>query len=238
MRRRSFDRARAWRRWPAAVALIAAPYAASAQSQAGASSETGSLITKRPASAYGSSKTDARRTTRQFGECTLSRSPGAVAKLLAEPVDGPNYVKLMKSVVTDDCLGDGELSFSYSLLRASLFQASYDREFGRAGPIDFTAVPPVDYRGRYPKTLTDESANAIALAQFGDCVGRSDGVNARALLLSLAGTKGEDAAVSALLPKLAPCVPPGRKITFSRSVLRGAIAEGMYRLSRAKSGMY
>jgi hypothetical protein len=32
---------------------------------------------------------------------------------------------------------------------------------------------------------------------------------------------------------LGACIPNGRKISFSRSVLRAAVAEGLYRLERA-----
>jgi hypothetical protein len=125
----------------------------------------------------------------------------------------------------------------FSVMRGALFEAAYDHSFGKSGPVDFQAVPAIDYLSPYQsQKISSDDANMIALAQFGDCVVRGDGSNARKLLKTEPESAAETATISALTPKFAGCIPSGRTITFSRSVARGAIAEGLYRLSRAAAG--
>jgi len=121
-------------------------------------------------------------------------------------------------------------------MRGALFEAAYDRAFGRSGPTDFKAVPAINYLAPYSAEISSEAANTIALAQFGDCVSRADGSNARKLMATSPESTAELAAISDLAPRFAACIPQGRTISFSRSVARGAIAEGLYRLSRAAAG--
>lgn len=202
-------------------------------SQAGASSETGTLINRRPASVHGTSKRDARNTTRQFGQCVVQRSPVASLKLVNAAYGGPEYQNLIKNVYAEECLGGGELTMPQKLARSAVFEGLYLERFGRNGPVDFSKSAPIDYAAAYTSPVHEAAGEIVALGRFGDCVARADGVNAKAFILSMPETSAEGQAIAALKPKLGPCVPNGLKITFSRSVLRGAIAEGLYRLSVA-----
>ena len=202
-------------------------------SSAAVAQETGTLITKRPATVDGTSKAATRRTMQQFAVCTMSRSSGRVEVALNAPL-GPAYSRLMSDLADAECLGgDAVLRIPPDVLRGTLFEAAYDKKFGRSGPTDFAAVPPINYLAGYSEALSSDYANTIALAQFGDCVARADGVNARKMMTTDPEMAAESAVIAALAPKFAACIPQGRTIRFSRSVARGAIAEGLYRLSRA-----
>jgi len=209
------------------------PDTAWSQTAPGATSETGTLITRRPASTFGRTTTDARRTTRQFGTCVIARSPKLAQQVVEAPVVTPNYSKMLNRLAADDCLGEGELRVPWLLMRTALFEALYVDQFGRGGPTDFKAVPSINHLAGYTGEIPGWAGNVIALARFGECLSRADPANARALLMNLPGSASENQSFAALTPRLGGCVLKGEKLTFSRSVIRGAVAEGMYRLSRA-----
>ncbi len=220
-------------RLAAGITLAASSSVGWAQSTAGSSPETGSLITRRAAQISGSTKTDARRTTRDFGVCILKRFPKYGERLAVEPVHTPEYSKLLDRVTIVDCLSHGELSIPWNVVRTAIIEALYVDRFGRSGPTDFSQVSPIDYLAGYPAELPGNARTTVALAKFGDCVSRKDPVNSRALAVSMPGSAEETQRFRFLSPSFDGCVIQGEKLTFSKSVIRGAVSEGLYRLSRA-----
>lgn len=216
-----------------AGAIMAWPAQSWAQSSMGSSPETGSLISRRAAQISGTTKTDARRTTRDYGVCVLKRFPKYGERVALEPVHTDEYDKLLKRMVIDDCLSLGELSFPLNVVRSAVIEALYIQEFGRSGPTDFSQVPPIDYLSGYPAELPGNARTTVALGKFGDCVSRKDPVNARALAVSIPGSADETQRFRFLSPSFNGCVIQGEKLTFSKSVIRGAVSEGLFRLSRA-----
>ena len=208
----------------AAAAAIALPLIASAQ-------EMGTLLTHRPASVNGTTKIDARRTMREFGTCSVARAPGSAERFVGLPVDSPDAARFLPSVASPDCLGDGELHIPRPIIRGSLFEALYVRRFHRSGPVTFAGAAPIDYAAGYSPPYSPAAANAIGMGQLGDCVVRADGEDAKTLILAIPATAEEDGAIAGLTAHLGPCVVKGQRITFSRSIIRAAIAEGLYRLS-------
>lgn len=208
----------------AGLALICAAAPALAQ-------ETGTLITRRPASVEFDTREGARNTMRQFGDCTVARSRISAKRLIDSPADSPEYERRVKFITKEECLGAGTLVFPFTVLRGALFEALYRNEFGRSGPADFAATPAFDYRGGYSGALSPLAASTVAIGRFGDCVARADGAAARDMLLSQPETTDEKAALKRIKPKLSGCVVQGQTTKFSPSMLRSAIAEGMYRLS-------
>jgi hypothetical protein len=71
------------------------------------------------------------------------------------------------------------------------------------------------------------------MEQFGECVSRARAEEVRQLLAAPPETPLESRAITLLSPSLSGCVPKGQDFRFSKTVLRGALAEGMYRLSKA-----
>lgn len=220
-------------RLAAAIIMVASGCPGWAQSTAGSSPETGSLISRRAAQIGGTTKTDARRTTRDFGVCVLKRFPKYGERLAEEPVHTAEYNKLLNRVTIDDCLSHGELTIPWNVVRTAIIEALYLDRYGRSGPTDFSQVPPIDYLAGYPAELAGNARTVVALSRFGDCVSRKDAVNARALAVSIPGSADETQRFRFLSPSFNGCVVQGEKLTFSRSVIRGAVSEGLYRLSRA-----
>ena len=202
--------------------------------------ETGTLVTHRAAQIDGRGRDAARLTMERFMACAVSRQSGRARNLTRLPIDSPDYQRSFRSLydtIGDVCLGsNGELSFSEGLFRGGLFQALYAREFSDNGPTDFSAVTNSGYLQLYTSPLSDQARTALALEQFGECVSRADAAGVRNLLRQLPGSAGEREAINALRPRFAACIPQNETIQFSASVLKGALAEGIYRLSAAARG--
>ena len=74
-------------------------------------------------------------------------------------------------------------------------------------------------------------ANGGALMAFADCVVKRDPTTAKRTILALPTSLQENTQFTALLPSLGPCLYKGQKITFSKSILTGALGEVLYRNS-------
>ncbi len=55
----------------------------------------------------------------------------------------------------------------------------------------------------------------------------------RRLLLSVSESGGETGIFAELTPSFSACIVQGEQLKFSKLILKGALAEGMYRLTRA-----
>lgn len=201
--------------------------------------ETGTLITHKSAEIDGRGRDAARATMEAFAACTVSRYTGRAQALADVPVDSTRYERLFRNMFDsygDECLSGmegGRLSFSSGLFRGALFQALYEREFKENAPTDFSAVTDTGYLQLYSSPLSAEARTALALERFGECVSRADPLGVRKLLRQRPGSSDEDEAINALRPKFAACIPRDQTIRFSPSILKGAVAEGIYRLSKA-----
>ncbi len=211
----------------AAAALGAAPVAAQ---------ETGTLIRHRAAQMEGHGGHGARLTMRDFAACLVDRAPGRTARLLMAPIDSPEYAQMMKRLFDREdevCLADGQLRFAERLLMGNLFDAAYDHDFARAPSANFSATTDSGYVAIYKQPYSSKIASALALEQFGECVAHAQPATVRTLLAATPGTSSEKQAFADITPALGPCLPTGGNFAFSRAMLRGALAEGIYRLSKA-----
>lgn len=202
--------------------------------------ETGTLLTKPAAQISGRGKVAARQTMRQLTQCLVSRTGGRIDRYLSLPVDGEEFNRMSQRLFDregDECMSDGSIQFPIDLMRGSLYEATYVRDFRNRGLTNFADVPPIDYAAGYAPSPSGRAANAIALVRFGDCVARTDGVGARSVVFSIPGSSGESSLFAQLAPKFGTCLPKGVQFQFSKTILRGALAEGLYRLSRAAKGM-
>ncbi len=215
-----------------AAALLPAPLYA----QASGSIETGTLRPVAPAGGFGTTKDQVRLVVRKFAACSIARKRVPVENFLAMPFGGPDFLRMRRQVLQDECLGAGELSMRDDIIRGALFDVLYSLDFGRSKPIDVSGAPAIDYQAELPADATGSARQIAEMARFGDCVSRADQADVRLLLLSAPDTRAEQDMIGLLAPRLGPCVPQGITTHLTKSVLRGALAEGMYRLSRAASG--
>jgi len=205
---------------------------ASAQSQAGATSETGTLITRRLAQVHGETTLEARKTLREFATCAVASRPGVAEAAIDQAVDTKQYRQELIDVSNEDCFSSGEMQMPAELLRGALFEAMYLHEFSDGPKGGLNATPTFDYSASYSKPLSEEAQNTVGLAIVGDCVTRTAPGKVHDLLNTIPGSPGEDAAIGEVARILPGCVPANKTFHFSRSVIRGSVAEAILRLSR------
>lgn len=227
----TFKFSRAWvRKCLFTILFLWSATAASVQAQ-----ETGSLVNKyKPAqlkSAGGQAA--ARAALEDYAACQVGRQPTRLAKLLTIRVDTDEYLKLMNSFLgIDACISSGTLVVTTNTHRGALFQALYNRQFKTTAPLEFSDVQS-GYREIYPEQPSAEALGSIALVSFGECVTKADPRTVRDLMLSSTGAASEDMAFIKLQPNLNACMPQGKQLAFSKSILKGILAEAIYRLSMA-----
>jgi hypothetical protein len=178
----------------------------------------------------------ARRVMAAFARCILSRSRRDAEQFLGALPRSVDADRLASRIVTHECVGSGRLQFSSSLFRGALYEVLYLADFARRHPA-LADAPVVTYTSADPATLTDHQRGWLALARFGDCVVRALPAQARALVVSEVDSDSEQRAFAALMPALGGCLVQGSQLSFSRPMLRGVIAESLYRLSIAAAAV-
>lgn len=213
-----------------AFVAVLAPNVAVAQ-------ETGTLITRKAAQIDGASVSDARRAMEDFASCLVAREKGRVSKLIDLPVDTKESDKAFDAIFgqTDGCLSDGQLRMNELGLRGAIFQALYKRDYAANEILAFPPEVQTGYRNLYPAELSDKARMYVSLNHFSECVTRADPNAVRQLITSQVGSSTETATFAAITPKLSACIVKDNEIRFSKSNLKGFLAEGLYRLSRASN---
>lgn len=142
--------------------------------------------------------------------------------------------------------------FSDAVRKGAIAQALFDRDAASLTATTFTAVPALTYAEPWAVRTTDREGSALPAeviakqqrrfeqkrgevlrARLGECVVRTSGAEARAVLATPAQSPAELAALQALSPALSTCLPAGETVGFDRMTLRGALAVGYYRLASA-----
>jgi hypothetical protein len=219
-------------RVPVAALAFAASTALLAQSQAGGTSETGTLITRHLAQVHGETTLAARKTLREFGTCVVNKMPGIAEDAIDQPVDTKSFHKTLVVLADEDCFSSGELTMPKELLRGAVLEAMYLREFARGPRADLKTAPTFNYAAPYSRPFSGEAQNTIGLAIMGDCVTRTAQDKAHELVTTIPGSPPEDRAIGAIAKYLPGCIPPMQTIRLSRSIIRGSVAEALLRLSR------
>jgi hypothetical protein len=183
----------------------------------------------------------AERTMADFSKCVVADRrlrPWAEWYLRVIP-EGAFFQAAARRLATPACMPPAlvttKLRFKAKLFRETLFSALYQRDFGRTPPPELKSVPPLviaaEFSGdeaQIPVTVTFERA-------VGDCVARADPLGVHRLLMTKVASREEGEALQQVVPELAGCVPAGQRRAFSRPVLRGILAEALYKLRRAAS---
>jgi hypothetical protein len=178
------------------------------------------------------SEAESQRVMNAYARCVLVRSRRAVLRFLAAPPGSPEARRLGGRIATSDCLSGGMLVFQSHLFRGALFEALYMADFRGRAAADFAAAPRIAYAVDSAPASTLQ-AGMLTLHEFADCVVRAAPAQARALILSDVTTREEVQAFRSLGATFNSCLVRGAEVRFSRPVLRGLIAESLYRLTAA-----
>jgi len=199
-----------------------------------------------PAQAQGdesrkASNKDSTRMMLEFAECTVKdrRMKPEVDRFLAMSPADPEFGLLGGKFAKDRCvpaaMSTVTMRFDSMLFRYSLFEARYRIEFGKSAAPVVAGLPPLDVDAEFsaagfdPRGMSTLPPVVIFLRQLGECVVRVDVANAHALIVARPYSKQEATALTAVMPALGECMPEGHTMKFSRPMLRGAIAEALYK---------
>lgn len=195
----------------------------------------GSRLPRREAQITQSGPTAARRVMQQFGECVYNRGRGRAQRLMDTPVGTSEYDRLFNGIfdsLGDSCLnGNGTLRFDDTVMRGSIFQAAYKVNYGRTPPAALRPFSRAELASRYDGPLNESAARHLLLQEFGACVAMAKPTEVRALVLAGPETVAEVAALAALSPVYAGCLPANAKIAFSKEALKATLSEALYRVS-------
>lgn len=225
----------------AAAALVAALAVAAAPPTMGVSSPS---IGRHAAVQAGSAPSAAaRKMVAGVVNCLANARPARLREVLDLPV-GSIYFRRLIVELLGDCVDRGPvdraLAMPWLVFRAAAFEALYAREFRSAAAVDFAsagavAYPSVETPARNARPDTSGVSRYPLVMAIGDCTVRAAPAQTRALVLSEVGSEAESAAIQALIPSLSGCIPAGQQVEISRPILRGMVAEPLYRLTRARA---
>lgn len=195
--------------------------------------ETGTLLKHKPAQ-FGNSRDDRAgwAFVEDFATCLVSKSPGRAQRLVALRVGSEDYKSWLSSL-----LSTGDVCYGFSaqinemVLRGAIFQALYEREFGSNASLSFDPAMETGYRTIYGNSPSVADTFWISMEAFGECVAHADGEAVRTLIRLSPGSASEKEMFARLMPSLSACLPPGQKYKITRQVVKGFLAEGLYRLS-------
>jgi hypothetical protein len=191
---------------------------------------------------YQFSRDEADKAMADFAKCVVSdaRSRARAAAYVRAIPTGTAFHDAGARMATPDCVprsfGTVRMQFDTQLFRAALFGALYQRDFGRGPPPpSFDAVQPLVIAAEFDGPDSAIPAEIVFARIVGDCVARADPAAAHRLVTTRVASADEKEALGAVVPRLAGCVAAGRRTTFSRSMLRGLLAEALYKLRQASA---
>lgn len=189
---------------------------------------------------------DARVAVDRYAACMVQKNGYRVRPLLDQPLgdrrEGERWLDVLKTKCIDkSTVGtkyeDGaEMRFRPTVIRGAIFEALLKKDYAAAPKQDsFEEVAAITYAAQADQPSSREAAYAVTM-DIGECSVRKAPALSYALLESGVATKGEMVATKALLPTIGACTQAGITLEFSLSIIRGMIAEPMYRLTKAKLG--
>lgn len=186
---------------------------------------------------FNADRQEAERTMQLFADCTVRNDKRrAEAKQFLRQIPGTKIFREEgRALVREECVphspGGLKMKFRPSLFRSSLYDALYRREFAETGAKNVADLAPLVIAEEFSGTETDIPKRFIYMRQVGDCVARRDPAGVHGLVLSKIGSDAEADAIARLTPVVSGCVAKDATLRFSRTVLRGVLAEGLYKLA-------
>ena len=211
----------------AALLLVCGAFIAATPSQA--QSTTGTRIGPEPASIGSLDQIAARRVVRAFGACVVQSESVLARRLAVMSANDPAHISLLRQLADYECLANGELRIPLHLMRGAVFEGLVTVYYRNFRPTDLSASPDLDYRAIHSGEVTAFGGQVLSLVTVADCVFRHAPVESRAVLDAIPGSNAEQRNFEVITPHLSSCIDSGQTVSFTRSVLRYALAEVVYR---------
>jgi hypothetical protein len=170
-----------------------------------------------------------------YARCAIAASgPRQLDRFLsANPLsaDGQKYGRLLAPA---KCMTyPATMWFGTTLFRSAIYVALYRRDYAHSAALPSADQPQLRFAGEVRSDKPEDEASYVSLRGFGDCVVRQEPGSARQLVLSEPERQEENVAFAALRKPMSDCLAPKQTLSFSRQMLRGILAEALYKLSAA-----
>jgi hypothetical protein len=124
------------------------------------------------------------------------------------------------------------ITFDDIQFRASIYDFLYRQAYKNTANLDYSKVEPSTYVAEYSGDVSSIPPVTLVQRKFGDCVVRLAPNEARALLSHKIWSEDEKTRISALSPAMGQCLTSGLQLKFSRTLLRGTLAESLYKFNQ------
>jgi hypothetical protein len=176
---------------------------------------------------------DGQKILNRFADCAIASYRPLAEQYLAEPVGSYRAKALTSKLKVTGCNTNIYFITDAPLLRGALYEAMFLIDFREGIPSDLGQVAAIDYAFAERRLGKEDAALHRGLLRLAECVSRQNPAGVAAVLRAEVGSPREIGAFSALKPSFGPCLYADQSIAFSRTALRGFLAETLYRLSTA-----
>ena len=167
----------------------------------------------------------------QFARCAASNYDGA--ELLATQPGSEEEAEVLAEFGRRSCSAP---STDAAVLRGTVAEELFKKDFVSIGSQARRESIEVFRVNASELEMLDTAARTrVDYVAFGTCVAATDSESTAALLKTKIGSADEARLVAALQPKFSPCLSEGERLSMSKAELRGALAEGAYRLALAET---
>lgn len=185
------------------------------------------------------SEVEAQISLESFADCLVHGWHDKVVAFVRAVPGSPAYVNGGHQLMIGDCLrqelrgqngGAVQMNVQTDTLRKAAFGALFRREFGKAAPVDFAGLPPLDLAAEFGGSTDRVDPRLLGYRVLGDCIARAAPTNARDLLFTRPGSPAESAQFAQIVPAMQGCLTTKQTVALGKYDLRGILAEAIYKL--------
>jgi hypothetical protein len=179
----------------------------------------------------------------EFAECTARKRKikPEIDRFLRMSPANPEFGVLARKFANDNCMptnlmAEVRMTFDSLLFRYGLFEARYRIEFGKGSPPAIVDLPPLDFENEFDLTISADLKGVeslpplvVFLRKLSQCLILERPAEAHALVIARPYSDAETKALPPVIEVLGACIGEGQTLKFSRPMLRGAIAEALYK---------
>ena len=180
----------------------------------------------------------AERAMLDFAKCVVSskKREAKAMEFLKIPDGDPMQEELGKAISVSGCAMPGsQMRFSGDLFSRAIYTALYGKYYKKTAPENLVFDTTDNYQSEFVTTGTPVGASQIAFRRFADCTVKGDANAAHNFALSEIKSKDEVAALPLVMTAMQSCLSKGSQLRFSRTVLKGLVAESLYKARQKRA---
>jgi hypothetical protein len=187
-----------------------------------------------------SSARDAEKAMADFAKCVIGskkRQERALAYLMIPNGDPKQNIE-GSAIAKSECARPGsQMRFQGDLFAGTIYTALYRKSYIKTPPGDLSTLEPAVYESEFKVTTTPVGEQQLALRAFGDCAVLQNPKAAHDFAISEMRGQNEKAVLPAVIDATGQCLSAGATLKFSRTILKGIIAESLFKMRNRQGSM-